>query len=400
MLILAAEVAALKLLGSHINPTTVALRLLLAVLFCHPALRCQPAILTSLVGMLSFNCFFLPPVGTLTIRGPDNWVALIVFLLAAVIAGQFSARAKRHAHEAEVGGTRARRCMNNCARRASVPTRPKTYKQSERLKLALLDAVTHDLRTPLISIKALAMTLLDELSTEKPWAGALSAESWREMLQVIDEETDRLNHFIGGVITLACIKAGEMKLRRRADALEEIIRTARECAAPLARQHKAEVLIEDDLPPVSIDPCAVSEVIYTLVDNVVKYSPAGSYIYIVAHREDDHWMRVMIGDHGPGIPPESRQRVFDKFFRATRDGDARSIRPSGTGMGPAIARGIVEAHGGRIWVEIGGVGTATRVSLTLLIADAEQADAALSRETEDEESSSTVSEPLRADGQQ
>jgi len=398
LLIVAAEVAALRLLGSHINPTTVALLLLLAVLFVATRWGASPAILASVVSVLSLNYFFLPPVGTLTIRDPDNWVALIVFLLTAVIAGQLSARAKQREQAAKAGRQEIERLYEQLREAFERASEAEAYKQSERLKSALLDAVTHDLRTPLTSIKASATTLLDELRTGKPWAGALSAESWREMLQVIDEETDRLNHFIEGLVTLARIEAGEMKLRRRAGALDEIIRAAFERAAPLARQHKAEVLIEDDLPPVSVDPRAVSEVIYTLVDNAVKYSPAGTYVHIVAHREDEHCVRLMVEDHGPGIPVELRQRVFDKFFRATRDGDAHSIRPSGTGMGLAIARGIVEAHGGRIWIESGVGGAGTRVSLTLPIADAGQTDAALAQEAEDKESGPTVTEVLRADG--
>jgi signal transduction histidine kinase len=106
----------------------------------------------------------------------------------------------------------------------------------------------------------------------------------------------------------------------------------------------------DDLPLVTVDEQAVSEAIYTLVDNAAKYSPPESPITVRAMPKDDYCVVISVEDHGPGIRAEVRDRVFEKFFRAMRDGDVSDRRVSGSGMGLAIARGIVEAHHGRIWI--------------------------------------------------
>jgi two-component system sensor histidine kinase KdpD len=192
------------------------------------------------------------------------------------------------------------------------------------------------------------------------------------MLEVIDEETDRLNRFIGGLIELARIEAGEMQLRRNWGAMDEIISTALSRATPFTKNHSLDVEIETELPLVRVDERAVSEVLYTLVDNAAKYSPPGSRIHITARRSEDGMIQLTVEDQGKGIPVNLRERVFDKFFRATRDGDISTHQPSGTGMGLAIAKGIVEAHDGRIWIESATIDDrGTRVSFTLPIGDEE-----------------------------
>jgi two-component system sensor histidine kinase KdpD len=246
-------------------------------------------------------------------------------------------------------------------------SRTEALRQSERLKSALLDAVTHDIRTPLTSIKASVTTLLEELRGGRNTA-TLDAEGRREMLEVIDEEADRLNRFVEGLIELARIEAGEMQLQRRWGAVDEIIVAALSRAEPLTRRNTIEVSIKPDLPLVRVDAHAVAEVVYTLVDNAAKYSPAGTRIRVTASRAGDEMVRLAVENEGAGIPVELRERVFDKFFRAMRDGDSGT---SGTGMGLAIARGIVEAHGGRIWVEDRGAKSGTVVALTLPVGDKE-----------------------------
>jgi signal transduction histidine kinase len=132
-----------------------------------------------------------------------------------------------------------------------------------------------------------------------------------------------------------------------------------------------QVYSEPELPVVRVDANAISEVIYTLVDNAAKYSPPGSTIRIDARRGQNGMVVMAVEDEGSGIPLKMRERVFDKFFRATRNGDVSTHQPSGTGMGLAIAKGIVEAHEGRIWIENAGNGKGTRVVFTLPIGDEE-----------------------------
>jgi K+-sensing histidine kinase KdpD len=373
VLAVALVVIALAPFHARLNSTTVALALLLAVLFAATFWGSRPALVASVVGVLCFNYFFLPPVNTFVIADPENWVALAAFLITAVTAGQLSARARRRAEEAEAGRREIERLYKELQSAFERASHAEALRQSERLKTALLDAVTHDLRTPLTSIKASITTLLDELDSKGDGSPSvtLDEESRREMLVVINEESDRLNRFIGGLIELARIEAGEMRLRRHWDSVDEIVAAALTRAEPLTRAHVVLTSIEPDLPVARVDARAVSEVIYTLLDNAAKYSPPGTTIRVEAVRAGDEALQIAVEDEGRGIPAELRERVFDKFFRATRDGDVSTREPSGTGMGLAIARGIVEAHGGRIRVEDGRAGRGTRVAFTLPIGDDE-----------------------------
>jgi K+-sensing histidine kinase KdpD len=359
----------------QISETTVALSLLLVVLFVTTVWGSRPASVASVAGMLCFNYFFLPPVGNLTIADPENWVALIAFLAIALTAGQLSARLKRRAEEAEGGRQEITRLYNELNDAFEKASHAEALKQSEKLKSALLDAVTHDIRTPLTSIKASVTTLLDEQSgdSRNETSAVLNEEMRRDMLEVINEETDRLNHFVEGMLELAKIEAGEIKFRRQWDAVEEIINAAIARAEPRLREHKIRVEIEKDLPVIRVDSRAVAEVIYTLIDNAAKYSPPDSTILIAAKRYKDARIIVAVEDEGQGVPPELRERVFDKFFRATRDGDTGGggASPQGSGVGLSIAKGIVEAHDGKIWISDGRKGGA-RFEFTLPIGDEDE----------------------------
>ncbi len=368
---IAAVTGVLKLFGGRINSTTVALALLLVVLFVATAWGSRPAVVASLLGVACFNFFFLPPIGRFTIDAPDNWIALFAFLVTAVTAGQLSARAKRRAEEADAARREIEKLYHELQDAFERSSQAKALKQSERLKSALLDAVTHDLRTPLTSIKASVTTLLEEVQTKDAAGGSISldAEGRKEMLEVIDEEADRLDRFIEGLMELARIEAGEMHLRKQWGSVEEIIQAALRRAAPLTRRHRMEVWLDDELPSVKVDERAVTEVIYTLVDNAAKYSAAGTNIRIEAKSGNDRTVQLLVADEGPGIPAALRERVFDKFFRAMRDGDSSGNKSAGSGMGLAIAKGIVEAHGGRIWIEDAGGDPGTKMVVVLPTGD-------------------------------
>lgn len=368
----AAVTLVLHVVRNRINSTTIALAMLVVVLFVAAYWGARPAILASVLGVLCFNFFFLPPVGTLNIADPDNWLALIAFLITAVTAGQLSARAKTRAEEAEARRREIGRLYDELRSAFERASHAEALRESERLKSALLDAVTHDLRTPLTSMKASVTTLLDDVNSRPGDASpaGLNDEGRREMLDVINEECDRLNRFIEGLVELARIEAGELRLGRRWGTIEEMIEAALARVRNITAQYKVEVEIENDLPVVLVDARAVSEVIYLIVDNAAKYSASGSAIRINAARGDADMIRVTVDDDGPGIPAELRERVFDKFFRASGERDAGRNRPSGMGMGLSIAKGIVEAHGGRIWIE-GGERSGSRVLFTLPIGDEE-----------------------------
>ena len=368
LLVTAAVTALLIPFREHVNSTTIALVYLLDVLFVALFWGSGPALLASVVGVLCFNFFFLPPFYTLSIAHSENWIALFVFFTTALAVGQLSAREKRRAEEAERGEHEIERLYKELQSAFERASQAEALKQSERLKSALLDAVTHDLRTPLTSIKASITTLIDEARAPEL---ALDTESRQEMLQIIDEECDRLNRFTSGLIELARIDAGELQLRRQWGAIDEIVSTALARAQTLTRDHEVEVKIDQELPAVRVDERAVSEVVYMLIDNAAKYSPPGTKIKISAGLSDGA-VKMAVEDEGEGVPVALRERVFDKFFRATRDGDVSTQRPSGTGMGLAIAKGIVEAHQGKIWIESVANGPGVRVVFTLPIGDEEK----------------------------
>jgi len=360
--VIGAATAVLKVFGAQINPTTVALALLLIVLFVATAWGPKPAVLASLLGVICFNFFFLPPVHTFSISEPENWIALFAFLITAITVGQLSAHAKRRAEEATAAKGEIERLYHELQDSFEQASQAKAMKQSERLKSALLDAVTHDLRTPLTSIKASVTTLIDDQASSGAEEGArLGDEGRQEMLEVIDEEADRLDRFIERLMELARIEAGELHLRKHRASLEEIVTAAVKRAEPRTRNNRVEVQCESDLPSVNVDEPGLVEVLYVLLDNAAKYSPRGSLIKIAAVKGDSDDVRLLVEDEGPGVPMDLRKRVFDKFYR----GPDMKEQLAGTGMGLAIAQGIVDAHDGRIWIEdkLSGSGARFVVSL-------------------------------------
>jgi K+-sensing histidine kinase KdpD len=334
---IATVTAALAPFHERFSSTTVALALLLVVLFAATGWGSRPAALAAILGGVCFNFFFLPPLHTFVIAAPQNWTALAAFLITAVTAGQLSARAKRRAEEAEAGRREIERLYQEYQIAAEQAKQAEVFRRSERLKSALLDAVTHDLRTPLTSIKASVTTLLAEESSDEPVV--LDPEGRSELLEVINEETDRLNRFVEHMVELAQLEAGELHLRRRWGAVEEIVALARDRASELTAKHPISVSIERELPAARVDANLLAEVLYSLIDNAAKYSPANSPIRLTANRDEDGMILIAVEDQGRGIPSGMRERVFDKFFRVTNDG---AYSPSGLGMGLAIARGNLD----------------------------------------------------------
>ncbi len=350
----------------HINSTTVALALLLTVLFAAIAFGSKPALLASILAMLCFNFFFLPPYHTFTIADPQNWIALAAFFITALAVGQLSARAKRRAEEAETGKFEIRRLYDELRDAFDRASEAEAIKRSERLKSALLDAVTHDIRTPLTSIKASATLLLEDRE-EAEGAAKLTPEEQHAMLELITHGTDRLDRFVEGIVDLARIEAGDLDLHRNWRSVDDLVDAALAQAEPLIQNHRIEVRVPDELPGVRVDGRAVTEVIYTLLDNARKYAPPKTQITISARLSTNESIEISVEDEGQGIPSQYRERVFDRFYRITETGLARG-QTSGFGMGLAIAKGIVEAHGGSIWIQQAKSGGA-RVVFTVPVGD-------------------------------
>lgn len=338
-------------LGSRINSTTIALILLLMVLSSATFFGRNPALLASFIAMLCFNYFFLPPVGTWHIADPQNLVAWAAFTITALIAGELSAYARRRALESE----RLYKELESAFEKA---TQAEALKQSEKLKSALLDAVTHDLRTPLTSIKASVTTLLESEGGHRTIE--LDSEGRADFLDIINEETDRLNGFIESMVQLARVEAGSATPADPVSNVEEIISIALERAEKIISGHRLTVDLEMELPLIRADTWAIAEVIYNLVENAVRYSPKDTTITIAAASRGDGVV-IYVMDEGKGIPSEMRERVFEKFVRL------ESSATDGLGLGLAISRGITEAQSGKIEIMSGENNIGTKVTLTLPI---------------------------------
>lgn len=342
-----------------LSSTEIALTLLLVVLFSSTLFGSRAGLASATAGIVSFNFFFLPPFYTLAISDVENWITFGAFILTAIIVGQLSGYARRRAEESELRKAKIERLYDELKNAFDQASDAEALRRSEKLKSALLDAVTHDLRTPLTSIKASVTTLLDEPSEPR-----LDEESRREFLEIIDEETDRLNSFIEGMVGIAKVETGAFEGRRSPASVDEILMNAVERARAQTAEHQLEIDIAPDIPAVVLDAASVSQVVFTLLDNAAKYSPPGGAIRLSARANSAGNLRIIVEDQGAGIPRLDRDRVFEKFTRLEvgTETPGRSL-----GLGLTIARGIIESQGGRIWIEDGGRSFSTRVVCELPI---------------------------------
>jgi two-component system sensor histidine kinase KdpD len=347
----ALPIAVLEKLRPELSQTSIALILVLPVILVAVTQGRGPALYASILVGLSFNFFFIGPYYSFLITRPEDVVGFIVFVTTAVLVGQLSSRLEKRVLLTEKQSKELVHVRGKFERAAAQAAEADALRKSEQLKTALLDAVTHDLRTPLTSIKAAISTIRE---------GSVSPEVQRELFQVIEEESDRLNHFIQGMMDLAKLQAGEVTLASRNVAPEEMVEDALLRAASLLEGHPVEVAIASGLPSPKVDPRLISQVIFTLLENAAKYSGASAKI-TVSVRQKGNNICFVVDDEGPGIPSELRGKVFDKFFRA-------GVQP-GLGMGLAIARGIVQAHGGKIWIEDGPDRRGTSVQFMVPLSD-------------------------------
>lgn len=212
----------------------------------------------------------------------------------------------------------------------------------DTMRVALLSSVSHDLRTPLTSIKAAASSLLQE---DVQW----DVETRRGFAQTIEHEADRLNRLVGNLLDMTRIEAGALKPEKEWYSLKSLIHDVLSRLEPLLEGHPLHTNLPDDLMLVELDYIQMDEVLTNLIENAVRYTPAGSPIEVsawIAGKE----AHISVADRGPGIPAADLERVFDKFYRV-HNGVQRAGYPTGTGLGLAVCKGIVEAHGGRIWAE-------------------------------------------------
>jgi two-component system, OmpR family, sensor histidine kinase KdpD len=209
--------------------------------------------------------------------------------------------------------------------------------EAERLRSSLLTSISHDLRTPLTAITGAATTLLG--------AGeGLDRGTQTELLEAVRDEADRLHRLVQNLLEMTRLESGALRVQREWHPIEEVVGAALRRLARAVEGRRVAVSIPADLPLVAIDDVLVEQVFVNLLDNAVKYTPPGSAIRIVVTAGERH-VTVEVADHGPGLPRGEEERVFDKFHRAG------TANRHGAGLGLAICRGIVHAHGGRIWAQ-------------------------------------------------
>ena len=429
-----------------VNATTVALTLLLAILVASALWGMTISVPMSIIAMLAFNYYFLPPTKTFTIADPQNWVALAAFLAVAVIGSHLATRARQQAEQAsarqrdieklyafsrdllessnvmellnripaqivntfEVGaaavfladkqkvyrsgpvaprldtdtlksvlareepvidtpnslcfvpirlGVRPVGSLGISGKAPSLQTleaiaslvaiamaharaveqlgQTEAERRGEQLRTALLDAVTHALRTPLTSIKASVTNLLSN--------GGLKEGQKQELLTIINEETDRLNRLVGEAAEMARLDAGEVELNLQPHPVEEAIDAALDSCRSSLGNRKINLLIAPNLPPVRIDLGRAREVLVHLIDNANRYSAPDQPITITAEGSGDT-VTLSVADRGDGIDGLEQELIFEKFYR----GKNQRYSVEGTGMGLPIAKAIVEAHGGAL----------------------------------------------------
>jgi len=270
------------------------------------------AIAVSVASMLAFNFFFLPPLHTLAMSDSENWVALAVYLVTAVVVSELAAVARR---------------------RSMAAVEAETLRRSDAVKTAVLHAVSHDLRSPLTAIRAAAEGLE---------SGSLHLDEGdrAELLDTIRLETARLERLVSNLLDLSRLEAGAARPQPELWPVDELIsRTLEALGADAAR---VAIVDPGETPPVHVDAGQLERVLVNVLENALRLSSPTDPV-VVAIEPSGSEIRVRVSDHGPGVAKEDVERIFEPFEHG---GGGR-----GTGLGLAIARGFAEANGCRLWTE-------------------------------------------------
>ena len=235
--------------------------------------------------------------------------------------------------------------------------------ETDRLRSALLSSLSHDLRTPLVSILGAASSLIN-------YGDNLDAKDGRELATTIQDEAERLNRFVQNLLDMTKLGSGALKPNTDWADLSDIVRAAVERSDKLLRSRQIKVDIDPRLPLLRLDSILMEQVFFNLLDNACKYSPPGSLVTVWARPGKDQAL-IEVCDQGAGIPETDREKVFDMFYRV----EAADSQTAGTGLGLAICRGIIEAHGGTIKAEPGLNGAGTCIVIHLPMAEPPKMDA-------------------------
>jgi len=304
------------------NGATVALAFLLVVLIVAATSRFWAAALTSLAALICFNFFFIPPIGTLTVADPENWVALAAFLAVSLVGSNLSSAIRERERIAV-----ERLHLLEERKQADIA------RQRDALSSALLASIGHDLRTPLTALKVAATNLQSD---------ELADEDRNEQADVVLTEVERLTRLFQNILDMARIDAQAVAAERRWVHLSEIWEAALDQVSHSFARHAIDLSIDEETL-VYLDPRLTAAALTRVLENAAKYAPIDTTISI-AMRVVPRQLTITVADQGPGIAPDDLPRIFDRFFR----GELTGRRVGGTGMGLPIARGLLQAEAGVI----------------------------------------------------
>ncbi|MBI5625327.1 MAG: DUF4118 domain-containing protein [Elusimicrobia bacterium] len=273
-----------------------------------------PSVFSSILGVLCFNFFFVPPRFTFDVEHPQYVVTFLVMFAVAMVISRLTVRVRTQSEE---------------ARRLEVSA------ESERLRSSLLSAVSHELRTPLTAIIGSVGSLL-----RAPGPGSTH---WRELLENIREEAERLTRLVHNLIETTRLESGRVRLKKEPYPIEDVVGMALERLDKSLAGREVRNDLPESLPLAPMDPVLMELVFVNLIDNAVRHA-SGPFPIEISAREAGGKLEAVVADRGPGLRAEPVDRVFEKFYRETRSA-------GGAGLGLAICKAVVEAHGGTIRAE-------------------------------------------------
>jgi two-component system sensor histidine kinase KdpD len=328
LLVVAGCTAIAALMDRHFDPANLTMIYLLGVVVAAIAFGRGPAVVAAVLSVAVFDFAFVPPRFTLRVSDTQYLVTFGVMLVVALVIGTLTAWLREQRAWATLREQRTAE-LHRLSRDLQMQA------ETERTRSALLSSVSHDLRTPLAAITGAATSLRDGSRT-------LSEATREELADTIAEEALRLNRLIGNLLDMTRLESGTLAPRKEWYSLEEVVGAALARLEPVLLDRVVRPSLPDDLPLVPLDGVLFEQVVWNLVENASKYTPAGGSIDISARIHGGE-LRFDVGDRGPGIGSGDERRLFEKFYRG-----ANASGQPGVGLGLSICEAIVRAHGGTI----------------------------------------------------
>jgi two-component system sensor histidine kinase KdpD len=313
----AALTIACWLLTPLIGYGAISLIFLLGVLLAGMVLSRGPVLLVAALSALSWNFLFIPPLFTLHIEKFEDGLTFATYFIVALTVGSLTAQLRAREHLA---------------------AQVQLAQESERLRKTLLDCVSHELKTPLAAIAAASQEL------ERIAPNVQNAEALRELAEEIHAGSRRLNRVVNNLLDMNRLESGVVRPKQEWCDLRELLESAIEIERESLHGREVKLDVPENIPLAFVDYTLIEQAVAKLLANAISHAPSQSPVEIDAEYKNDRLI-ISVSDRGPGLDPESLERVFEKFYR----GDGR--KPGGLGLGLSISRGFVEAHGGSLTAE-------------------------------------------------